>query len=117
MKVKYWEIPFFALILLSLVVVSKIPRETHQGSINDNTIKSNSTKKEDKNNYEKGEVVFDRLKNKVCEELDLCWITQGYMPNGDRILKKEFPTTWGKKRLFLSQKPSGLLYLKLIKII
>ena len=47
--------------------------------------------------YTKGEVIFDKLKNRVCEELDLCWVAGGYAINGDKILKKEFPTTWGNK--------------------
>lgn len=51
--------------------------------------------------YSAGKVVFDNLKNRVCEELDLCWISQGYNVNGDRILRKEFPTSWGGKSIVL----------------
>lgn len=51
--------------------------------------------------YSTGKVVFDNLKNRICEELDLCWISQGYNINGDRILRKEFPTSWGGKTILL----------------
>ena len=54
--------------------------------------------------YTKGELIFDGLKNKVCEELDLCWITQKHKSDGNRILKKEFPTTWGNKSVLLIPK-------------
>ena len=52
-------------------------------------------------NYEKGETVFNQLKNKTCEELNLCWIAAGYAMNGDKVLKKEFPTTWGSKQTLI----------------
>ena len=48
--------------------------------------------------HDQGRAIYMKLKNKVCEELDLCWIASGYNAYGDKILKKEFPTTWGSKR-------------------
>jgi hypothetical protein len=51
--------------------------------------------------YSTGKVVFDNLKNRVCEELDLCWVAGGYTINGDKILKKRFPTYWGSKRTLI----------------
>ena len=51
--------------------------------------------------YTKGELIFDGLKNKVCEELDLCWVAGGYAINGDKILKKEFPTYWGSDKTLI----------------
>jgi hypothetical protein len=35
------------------------------------------------------------LNNRVCEELDLCWVTDGFLINGDRILKKQFIQKFG----------------------
>ena len=54
--------------------------------------------------YEKGEIVFNQLKNKTCEELDLCWTAAGYAMNGDKVLKKEFPTIWGNKKILFLPK-------------
>ena len=53
--------------------------------------------------YTKGEKVFEDLKYRVCEERgkQLCWKSQGYALNGDRILKKEFTTTWGGDRVLI----------------
>ena len=93
------------LILLVFVgVVSFLPQilETLNG---DQSRQEDLENKEDEKsiaikepNYEKGETVFNQLKNKTCEELNLCWIAAGYAMNGDKVLKKEFPTTWGSKQ-------------------
>jgi hypothetical protein len=54
--------------------------------------------------YDKGEIVFNQLKYKTCEQLDLCWTAAGYAMNGDKVLKKEFPTIWGSKRILFLPK-------------
>ncbi|CAK6700997.1 hypothetical protein [Synechococcus sp. CBW1107] len=48
--------------------------------------------------YTKGEKIYSRLRSKVCDELDLCWITEGFSPEGSRILRKEFPIMWGNEK-------------------
>ena len=51
--------------------------------------------------YTKGEIVFNDLKYRVCDKLDLCWVAGGYAINGDKILKKEFPTYWGSDKTLI----------------
>ena len=96
------------LILLVFVgVVSFLPQilETLNG---DKSRQENVENKEEEKsivieepNYEKGETVFNQLKDKTCEELDLCWVAAGYAMNGDKVLKKEFPTYWGSTKTLL----------------
>ena len=103
------------LILLVFVgVVSFLPQilETLNG---DQSRQEDLENKEDEKSiaikepsYEKGEIVFNKLKNKTCEDLDLCWSAVGYAMNGDKVLKKEFPTIWGNKKILFLPKDEWL---------
>lgn len=95
------------LVAIFIVAISFLPNILNFAT-NIKTQKDGSTETQEQEtfvekepDYTKGEIVFDNLKNRVCEELDLCWMSQGYAINGDRILRKEFPTSWGGKPVLL----------------
>jgi len=103
MKRNLWGFPLFILLFIVIVVVVTIKdekKETNNNSTKAATEEVNANQPD----YTKGKIVFDNLKSKVCEERDLCWISQGYAISGDRVLKKEFPTTWGNKTVLLIPK-------------
>lgn len=91
------------LFALFIVIISFLPNIL-DFTTSTKSQKDISTKEEQKTlvekepDYTKGKIVFDDLKYKVCEELDLCWVAGGYAINGDKILKKEFPTYWGSDK-------------------
>jgi hypothetical protein len=95
---------FFAVFIVAVSFLPNILNfATNINSTKDGSIEKQKqeTLAEKEPDYSTGKVVFDNLKNRVCEELDLCWISQGYNVNGDRILRKEFPTSWGGKSIVL----------------
>lgn len=82
---------FLPIILSRPATQSKVPTPKPIKPIDAEAKKSNIS-------HDQGKAIYLKLKNKVCEKLDLCWIASGYNAYGDKILKKEFPTTWGSKR-------------------
>ena len=90
-----------------IVTVSFLPNiltflnESKENNINSITPKEEETALAKEVDYTKGEIVFDNLKNNVCEIQDLCWFADGFTVSGDKILKKEFPTYWGSKKVLI----------------
>lgn len=98
-----------SLFVIFIIIISFLPNILD--ALNGNNSQENIPVKQEKGSitiketdYTKGKVVFDRIKDTVCEKLDLCWITQKHKSDGNRILKKEFPTTWGNKSVLLIPK-------------
>jgi|688.fasta_scaffold234061_1 hypothetical protein len=96
-----------SLLVTFIIAVSFLPNIL-DAMIGNKSQEDNFTKKEEEKSiaikeldYGKGKIVFDKLKNRVCDELDLCWISQGYAINGDKILRKEFPAGWGNKSVLI----------------
>lgn len=94
MKRNIWGFPLFILAFAMLVVIARNAGVEKSNKQIEPESSANKTKVIEPD-YTKGEIVFDKLNNRVCEELDLCWVTDGFLINGDRILKKQFIQKFG----------------------
>lgn len=109
MKNVKFKLSAFALFIVAVIYLLKVLNNitkiqaNYDERMNKMEQETTSWEKEEKKTIS-GRIVFDNLKNRVCEELDLCWVAEGYTINGDKILKKEFPTLWGDKRALIIPK-------------
>lgn len=95
---------FFALVIIFTLVVVAISASINTPAPPDELSEEKPPTTVKIPDYKEGEIVFETLKNKVCEELNLCWVAGGYAINGDKILKKQFPTNWGGNSVLIIPK-------------